>query len=64
MKHPYIANANANIRLNQMLQDAENHRMVKNVSGQNPGSKFLSDLKDRIPILKGQRMDESAGSPA
>jgi len=62
MKHPTIVNANE--RLNQMLQEAESHRRMKRVSGQKPGRNFFSELKDRIPVLKGQRLDESTGSPA
>ena len=63
MKHPVIVNANANLRLNQMLQDAEAHRRMKRVSPQKPGRNFFSELKERIPVLKGQCLDESASSP-
>lgn len=64
MKHPTIINANANLRLNQMIQDAENHRRMKTVSGQNSGFNFFKDLKERIPVIKDQRLDESVNSPA
>jgi hypothetical protein len=64
MKHPYIANANANLRLNQMIQDAENHRQIKRISKNSAGSNFLSELKERFPALKSHRLDKSADSPA
>jgi len=64
MKHPVIVNANANLRLNQMLQEAEAHRQVKRVTAQKPGRNLLNELKERIPILKGQGLDESANLPA
>jgi len=47
-----------------MLQEAESHRRMKRVSGQKPGRNFFSELKERIPILKDRRLDESTGSPA
>ena len=64
MQHPYIASANANLRLNQMIQDAENHRQIKRISNRTKGSNFLTELKERLPVLKGQRLDKSANSPA
>lgn len=64
MKHPYIANTNANLRLNQMIQDADKHRQIKRISNRSAGSNFLTDLKERLPALKGQRLDKSANSPA
>jgi hypothetical protein len=64
MKHPVIVNANANERLNRMIQDAENHRRIKRLSNEKPWRTLLNNLKERIPALKGQHMDESAGSPA
>jgi hypothetical protein len=64
MQHPYIANTNANLRLNQMIQDAENHRRLKRISNRSVGSNILNTLKDRLPALKGQRLDKSANSPA
>ena len=64
MKHPVIVNANANERLNRMLQEAEKYRRIKRFSNEKPGRNLLDGLKERFPVLKGQRMDESAGSPA
>jgi len=64
MKHPYIVNANANERLNQMLQNAESHRLRERVSVQKPGRNLFKTLKERLPIQKGQRLDESANLPA
>jgi hypothetical protein len=64
MQHPYIANSNANLRLNQMIQDAENYRQIKRISNRSAGSNFLSELKERFPALKSQRLDKSANSPA
>ena len=63
MKHPVIANANANLRLNQLLQEAEAHRRMKRVSPQKPGRKIFNELKERIPVLKDRYLDESASSP-
>ena len=64
MQHPHIANANANLRLNQMIQDAENHRRLKRISNRSVGGNFFTDLKERLPALKGQRLDKSANSTA
>jgi hypothetical protein len=64
MKHPYIANTNANLRLNQMIQDADNHRQIKRIYNRSAGNNFLADLKERLPALKGRRLDKSANSPA
>ena len=64
MQHPYIANANANERFNRMVQDAETQRLRKRVSSQKAARNFLSELKERLPVIKGQRLDESASSPA
>ncbi len=44
MQHPTIVNANANLRLNQMLQEAEAHRQMKNVAAQKSGRNFFSKL--------------------
>lgn len=63
MQHPYIANANANLRLSQMIQNAENHRQSKRISNRSVGSNILNTLKDRLPAFKGQRLDKSVNSP-
>ena len=64
MQHPYIVTANASERFNQMVQAAETQRLRKRVSPQKAGRSMLSELKERLPIIKGQRLDESANSPA
>ena len=64
MQHPYIVNANANLRLNQLRSEAEHHRLIKIVSSQKTPRNFLRELKERLPILGSQRLDESASSPA
>ena len=64
MNHPYIANANAKERYNQMLQAAEAHRLRKRVCPRKPGRNLLSELKERLTVSKDQRLDESASSPA
>lgn len=63
MQHPYIANANANERFNQMLREAEAQRLRKRVSPPKSVRNFLGELKDRLPVVKGHRLDESASSP-
>ena len=62
MQHPYIANSNANLRLNQMLKDAEAYRQMKRISDLKARTDFFSEMKKRLPVLKGQRLDESPGS--
>ena len=64
MQHPYIVNANASERFNQMVKAAEAQRLRKRVSTQKSAGSLLKELKERLPVLKGQRLDESAGSPA
>ncbi|MFN2233207.1 MAG: hypothetical protein ACK2U1_03195 [Anaerolineales bacterium] len=64
MQHPYIANANANLRLDQMLKDAEVHRQMKRISDLKAGNEFFNAMKERIPVLKGHSLDKSANSPA
>lgn len=64
MQHPHIANANANLHLNQMIQDAENHRQIKRISNSSVGRNILTELKERLPAMKGQHLDKSANSPA
>ena len=64
MNHPDIANANANERYNQMLQVAASHRLQKRVSAHITIRDLLNELKVRLRIFKGQRLDESASSAA
>jgi hypothetical protein len=64
MQHPHIANTNANLRLDQMIQDAENHRKIKRDYSRSAGSIFVKELKERFPAFKGRRLDKSANSPA
>jgi hypothetical protein len=64
MQHPYIVNANANERFNQMVQDAEAQRLRKRFIPRKSGQNFLNKLRERFPVFKDQRLDESASSPA
>lgn len=64
MKHPIIVNINANMRHNQMLQEADTYRRMKRISEQKPIRNYLNKLKDRIRVLKSNSLDESASSPA
>jgi hypothetical protein len=64
MNHPVIVNANATERLNRMLSEADNHRLMKKVSVQKSGRNIVSEIKKRFPILGGQGVEESASSPA
>ncbi len=63
MNHPVIVSANANQRLDQMIKEAEHHRLVKKIAGQQPARDWFGALRKRFPILKGQRLDKSASSP-
>ena len=64
MNHPVIVTANANERLNHMLQEAEDHRLMNKVRSQKPALNLFGALKKRFPVLSGQRVEESASSSA
>ena len=46
MNHPYESNINANLKYNQMLNDADAHRRAQQVIGERPS--FIKALFSRV----------------
>jgi hypothetical protein len=63
MNHPEIASKNGHLRYSQMLQEAENHRRVKQIRREKFG-KALGSLLGRTQPNKGRLSEKTAESPA
>ena len=60
MNHPYITNLNGHAKLNKMVNDAEAHRRVKRITGEQPSFfKTIFTRFDKIEKTPTKKADQT-----
>lgn len=64
MEHPYITVKNASLYYDRMLDEAENQRLAKKLTGSRPKNNILLAMMKRLPALNGKSVERPMSSAA